>query len=115
MKIKNIILSVLILLMMPVISYSQDKRTIETKIADLVAQFPTNDLQFLEKLMGDMALLGEEGQDKICDQIIPAGTGDDTKIQVRVESYSRYLSGAGKDNDRQSWEKDLYFCSLTKK
>ncbi len=105
MKIKNILLVVLALLMMPVISYSQDKRTIETRIADLVAQFPTNDLQYLEKLMGDMASLGEEGQTKICDQIIPAGTGDDTKFRFAVESYSRYLSGAGKDTDRQNWEK----------
>jgi len=105
MKFKNIVLLVLMLLMMPVISYSQDKRTIETKIADLVAQFPTNDLQYLEKLMGDMKSLGDEGQTKICDQIIPAGTGDDTKYRFAVGSYSRYLSQPGKDNDRQNWEK----------
>jgi HEAT repeat protein len=105
MKIKNILLTVLVVLIMPVFAFSQDKRTLETKIADLVAQLPTNDLLYLEKLMGDMTDLGEEGQIRICDQIIPAGTGDDTGYRFAVESYSRYLSKAGKENEREAWEK----------
>lgn len=105
MKVRNKIIAVLALLMMPVLSFSQDKRTIETKIADLVAQLPTNDLQYLEKLMGDMTALGEEGQIRICDQIMPAGTGDDTSYRFAVESYSRYLSKAGKESERGAWEK----------
>jgi HEAT repeat protein len=105
MKIRKILLAALTWLMISAISYSQDIRTLETRIADLVAQFPTNDLQYLEKLMGEMASLGEEGQIKICDQIIPAGKGDDTKFRFAVESFSRYLSQTGKENDRQNWEK----------
>ncbi len=105
MKIRNIIPAILAFLMISSLCYSQDKRTLETKIADLVAQLPTNDLQYLEKLMGDMTALGEEGLTKICDQIIPAGTGDDTNFRFAAESYSRYLSQAGKENDRQNWEK----------
>jgi HEAT repeat protein len=105
MKIKNIFLTGLALLMISVTSFSQDKRTLETKIADLLAQFPVNDLQYLDKLMGDMISLGEEGQKKICDQIIPAGTGDDTKSRFAVESFSRFLSSKGKESERSGWEK----------
>ncbi len=105
MKIKNILLTVLVMLIMPVFAFSQDKRTLETKIADLVAQFPVNDLQYLDKLMGDMTALGEEGQIRICDQILPAGAGDDTSYRFAVESYSRYLSKAGKESERETWER----------
>jgi HEAT repeat protein len=104
MKVKNIFLTGLALLMLSVVSFSQDKRTLETKVADLVAQFPVNDLQYLDKLMSDMISIGEEGQKRICDQIIPAGTGDDTKQRFAVESYSRFLSSNGKENERSSWE-----------
>jgi HEAT repeat protein len=105
MKIKNILFIVLALVLATTNTYSQDKRTLETKIADLVAQLPTNDLQYLDKLMGDMLSLGEAGLVRICDQVIPAGTGDDTKFRFAIESFSRYLSQSGKENDRQGWEK----------
>ena len=74
-------------------SYSQDKRTIETKVADLLARLPANDQQFTNSLMVDMLSLGEEGIKKICDQVIPAGTGDDTRPRFAIESLSRFLSG----------------------
>ncbi len=45
--------------------------------------------------MGDMLALGEAGIRLICDQIIPAGTGDDTKARFAVESLSRFLSKNG--------------------
>jgi hypothetical protein len=86
-----------------VISFSQDKRTLETKVADLLAQMPANDLQYTDKLMGDMLSFGEEGIRKICDRIIPAGTGDDTKARFAVETFSRYLSGKDNETGRALW------------
>ncbi len=115
MKIKNIILTGFALLLVSALSSSQDKRTLETKIADLLAQFPANDLQYTDKLMEDMLSLGEEGIRKICDQIIPAGTGDDTKARFAVESFSRYLSGKGRETERSMWEKIcISFATLQK-
>jgi HEAT repeat protein len=105
MKIKNILLAVLSLLLISSSSFAQDKRTLETKIADLLAQFPANDLQYTNKLMDDMYALGEEGLKKICDQIIPAGTGDDTRQRFAVETLSRYLSQKGKENEKAVWER----------
>ncbi len=90
---------------MSVLSYAQDKRTIETKVTDILARLPANDLQNTDKLMGDLLLLGEAGIKQICDQVIPAGTGDDTRPRFAVESFSRFLSAKGKEKDRAVWEK----------
>jgi hypothetical protein len=42
-------------------SFSQDKRTLDTKIADLLAQLPASDLQYTNNLMNDMLSMGESG------------------------------------------------------
>lgn len=104
MKIQKILIISFSLLLISLSSYPQDKRTLETKVADLLARFPSNDNQYTEILMGDMLSLGETGIKQICDQIIPAGTGDDTRSRFAVESLSRFLSQKGKDSERAGWE-----------
>ena len=98
MKIRKIFIACITFLLVSSVSYAQDKRTTETKVADLLAQFPANDSKYTDKLMGDMIALGETGIKQICDQIIPAGTGDDTRARFAVESLSRFLSQKGKRN-----------------
>jgi len=105
MKIQKILIASLTLLLISLPSYPQDIRTLETKVADLLARFPANDLQLNDKLMGDMLSLGETGIKKICDQIIPAGTGDDTRPRFAAESLSRFLSQSGKETEELIWEK----------
>jgi HEAT repeat protein len=105
MKIRNIIMTCITLLVFTGGSYAQDKRTIETKVADLLARLPSNDSKYTDMLMGDMVALGETGIKMICSQIIPAGTGDDTRARFAVESLSRFLSRKGKEIERASWEK----------
>jgi HEAT repeat protein len=105
MKVFKIFLLSFSFLLMSSVTFSQDKRTDETKIADLLARFPAHDNASTEKMMSEMLLLGEQGIRKICDQILPAGTGDDTRPRFAVESLSRFLSGKGKEKERISWEK----------
>ena len=105
MKIQRIIITGFSFLLITLNSYPQDKRTIETKVADLLAQLPANDVQYTNKLMGDMFALGETGIKQICDQIIPASTGDDTRARFAVESLSRFLSQKGKETEKALWEK----------
>ena len=105
MKIPKLIIVGLSLLLLSLTSYSQDKRTTETKIADLLARLPANDLTLTSQLMGDMLSIGEIGIKKICDLIIPYGTGDDTSPRFAVESFSRYLSQKGKETEKAMWEK----------
>ncbi|MDQ1332070.1 MAG: hypothetical protein QG576_104, partial [Bacteroidota bacterium] len=105
MRFNKILALTLSLLFFSSLSFSQDKRTIETKVADLLAQFPANDLRYTDNLMDDMIALGEQGIKKICDQVIPAGTGDDTNARYAIESFSRFLSQNGKENEEAMWEK----------
>jgi HEAT repeat protein len=84
---------------------AQDVRTVETRVADLLAQLPSKDGANTEKLMNDMLSLGDAGIKQICKQIVPIGTGDDTKARFAVESLSRYLSKKGFEKERSGWEK----------
>ncbi len=94
----------LLLSLFSLFSYSQDNRTLETRVADLLARLPARDIQLTDKLMDDMLNLGEPGWKLICDQIIPAGTGDDTRPRFAIESFSRYLSRTDKAEGRGQWE-----------
>ena len=55
--------------------------------------------------MVDMLSLGEAGIKQICDKVIPAGTGDDTRARFAVESLSRFLSGKNYAGNKPQWEK----------
>jgi HEAT repeat protein len=105
MNVKRILLISFSLLLISLEAFPQDKRTIETKVADLLARMPSNDQQFTERLMVDLLSLGETGIKQICDQVIPAGTGDDTRPRFAIESLSRFLSGKNYENEKPMWEK----------
>lgn len=104
MKNRNILFLSITFLLLTLQSYSQDKRTIETKVADLLAQLPASDIQYNNKLMSDIISFGDAGMKQICNQIIPIGTGDDVRPRFAVESLSRFLSQNGKDNEKANWE-----------
>lgn len=99
----SLILSVMMLL--PV--QAQINRTVDTKVADLLVQMPANTPAYRDKLMNDMLELGEGVREKICQQIVEPGSGDDTKARFAVESYSKYVSAAGKEEARKNWEKTI--------
>ena len=105
MKTGKTFLIILTLLILSSVSSAQDKRTLDTKIADLVSQFPASSAGYLEKLMSEMTALGPEGLTVICSQILPPGSGDDIKQRFAVESYSRYLSRNKNETSRSEWEK----------
>jgi hypothetical protein len=46
-------------------AHSQDGRTLETKIADLMAQMPVSNFRYRDKLAKETYLLGEEGLRRI--------------------------------------------------
>ncbi len=105
MKANKILIISITLLLISAQIFSQDIRTVETKVADLLAQLPASDNQNTEKLMIGMIGLGETGIRQICDKIIPAGTGDDTNARFAVESLSRFLSSNIDLLAKAMWEK----------
>ena len=115
MKIRKLFITTLCLLLITITSYTQDIRTLDTKVADLLAQLPATDVQYTNKIMSDMLSLGDAGMKKICNQVIPVGTGDDTRPRFAVESMSRYLSQFGKDTEKAFWEQICIIYATSQK
>ncbi|MEE4215961.1 MAG: hypothetical protein V2I34_12920, partial [Bacteroidales bacterium] len=101
---KLLIILLLIAGIMPV--HAQDQRSTETRVADLLARMPVNNLADLEEQMLEMTALGPEGRQKILAMLVPPGGGDDTRARFAIESYSRYLSGYGHEEQRYAWESE---------
>ena len=83
---------------------AQDVRTLGTKVADLLARMPADNLELASRLMDDMYALGDEGMAMICGQVVPAGTGDDLRARYAVSSLTAHLSGDSDDTRKRAWE-----------
>jgi len=92
-------------LVFSLLSVAQDVRTMDTKIADLLARMPVYNQKELKQQMDQMTLLGESGWKRICGQLVPPGSGDDTRVRFLVESYSRFLSAENESPELKAWEK----------
>ena len=101
----RILFAVTAALILQVALNAQDVRTIETRVADLLARLPADNQDLTMRLMEEMYSLGDEGTSLICGQVVPAGTGDDTKARYAISTLTSHLT-ADKDNSRKSvWEK----------
>ncbi len=79
-------------------AYSQDQRTLETKVADVLTQVPTYDLDHRDRVMEQMISLGEEGLSQFANMIVPPGTGDDTRARFALGSLALYVGQPGQDD-----------------
>ncbi|WP_423126374.1 DUF1080 domain-containing protein [Gaoshiqia sp. Z1-71] len=100
---KNI-LTVLLTAVLAVPSFSQDTRTIGTKVADILAQFPAPDAEHTNRLMAGITDLGPEGLAKVFNLLVPAGTGDDTQVRYAVGGLARYAGAPGREKVREQVE-----------
>jgi hypothetical protein len=98
-KIFSISTIVLMLLGLAFTGLGQINRTINTKVADALAQVPTNDQERLNTLMSEVADLKEEGFALFAAKIVPPGTGDDVAARFVVASLTKYASQFGKEAD----------------
>lgn len=86
---------------------AQDQRTVETKVADILAQMPTDDLIHRDRLMGEMATLGEKGLQMFTDKVIAPGTGDDTAVRLAINGLVRYAGERGNEETKMATENAL--------
>ena len=93
--------SVLLAMILVVPGFTQDKRTLDTKVADILAQFPTSTSGHTDRLMSEMVALGPEGLSKFFSLIVPAGTGDDTQARYALSSLARYAGAPGREEARK--------------
>ena len=86
---------------------AQDVRTVETKVADILAQMPTDDLTHRDKLMAEMATLGDKGLQMFTDKVIAPGTGDDTAVRFAINGLVRYSGEWGNEEAKMVAEDAL--------
>ncbi len=95
------IFSVLLAIILAVPGFTQDRRTLDTKVADILAQFPTSTAGHTDRLMSEMVTLGPEGLSKFFSLVVPAGTGDDTQARYALSSLARYAGAPGREEARK--------------
>ncbi len=78
----------------------RDNRTIETKIADLLAQMPATNQAYLNTLMTAMADFGEDGLVQLAGMLTPSGKGNDTGVRFAMGGFSKFVTVAGRENNR---------------
>lgn len=106
---KNIFqsLAILVLTVFSLGSFAQDKRTLDTKVADVLAQMPCKDSAQRDKAMNEITQLGAEGFTKLSAQLVPLGTGNDTAVRFALNSFARYASQFGKTQAKTFAEDNL--------
>jgi HEAT repeat protein len=102
-KIAIVILS--LFLMFP--AFAQDNRTLETKVADVLAQFPAQSADHTTKLMLQIIETGASGIAKFCDMIVPPGTGDDSQARMALESLAQFAGAQNHETDRKLVENSI--------
>ena len=106
---KNTIQNIAILLLMMLTTgiFAQDRRTLETKVADILAQMPAKNLAHRDLVMNQTLELGAEGFQKIAGMLVPLGSGDDTAVRFCINSLSRYVSEFGHEKERDFVEAQI--------
>ncbi len=92
---------------------SQDSRTLQTKIADLLAQMPASDPGLLDKLMQEVAVFGGDGLIEIAGMLNAPGQGNDAAVRFTIGSFTNYINRPGLESLRLSAAK-AYCVALEK-
>lgn len=106
-------LGVLLLFISSIAINAQDNRTLDTKVADILAQLPTEDLEHSDRLMREMIGLGTNGILKFTDMLVPLGTGNDTKARYAVQSAAVY-SGRSRSDIKNGTVENALLIALDK-
>ena len=88
-------------------SFAQDNRRLETKVADILAQFPAQNGEHSAKLMLQIIETGAPGIAKFCDMIVPPGTGNDTQARFALESLAQYAGAQNRESERKLVESSI--------
>ena len=100
-KITNKILTVILAFFLMVPAFAQDNRLLQTKVADVLAQFPAQNGDHTTKLMAQILETGAPGITRFCDMVVAPGTGDDTQARMALESLAQFAGSKNHEADRK--------------
>lgn len=92
---------------------AQINRTLETKVADILAQLPTKNLDHSDKLMQEIVALNQVGVLQFCDYLVPLGTGDDTQARFALQSLAVF-TGKNLTSDANKMVEEAILTALEK-
>jgi HEAT repeat protein len=85
----------------------QDQRSLATKVADILAQFPAADSVRRDRLANEMLATGEFGIAEFARLLVPAGSGNDTAVRFALNCLAVSASRFGAEDKRAIAEKGL--------
>lgn len=77
-----------------------DNRTLTTRIADVLAMFPAQDVNQLNTNMNEVGAMGEPGILAMARMLVPPGKGDNSRLQYALGGFSYYVTQAKRENLR---------------
>ncbi len=78
----------------------EDVRTLGTKVADILAQFPAQNAEERDGLASEIVQLGAQGIQEISKMLVPPGTGDDTQVRFALNGVAVHVSRSGAEEER---------------
>lgn len=85
----------------------QDRRTLDTRVADILAQFPAKSSALRDRLADEMIGLGESGIAEFTRQLVPAGAGNDTAVRYALNCMAVRAAEFGLEPKRAVAERAL--------
>ena len=82
-------------------SAQEDVRTLGTKVADILAQFPAQNSEERDKLASGIVQLGPQGIREISGMLVSPGSGDDTQVRFALNGVAVYVSRGGAEGERE--------------
>ena len=94
-----------LLLALPLLSgplQGEDKRTLDTKIADILNQIPARDAAHRDQLAAATLSLGTEGLSQMTAMVVPDGDADDTRVRTALSGLSAFAGQPGNSEARNN-------------
>lgn len=101
---KKLSIYFLALLLLPTTMFAQpktDTRTLETKVADLLMQLPSENSALLDKAMSELASFGAPAVSNIASKLVGPGKGNDVAARFAISGLTKYV-GQGNDQAKKT-------------
>lgn len=93
------ILYLFLLFLLPVAAEAQDarQRSLETIVADGLAQLPAQDTPTLDAAMQELAATGARGVKMMADMLVPATEGKNATVEYALSGVVNYVTAEGRE------------------
>lgn len=79
----------------------QDVRTLDTRVADILAKMPATGSEQMNQVSLEMIALGSEGLKEVCEMLVPSETGGDANVRFALNGLAHYAARPAGESDRK--------------